>query len=227
MVDIQQPTLTGVIAGTDLADNIIATTGGMVEVTLDAQAGNDTLTGTNVNANGVGILSSAIDAGLGNDTITGNATGANSIGMVDAKIYGGEGDDLIFARGTSAGIQGAILVGGAGNDTFDIQGGTGTIAGELGTDRIILQGARAEYELIPIDEVNTVIKVQGNGSQIITAQLEEFQFDDIVIPVDQLFAGGMAPPTGGMAPPPTEPPNPLDPVPPTGTDGFDPGPNVM
>ena len=196
MVDIQQPTLTGVIAGTDLADNIIATTGGMVEVTLDAQAGNDTLTGTNVNANGVGILSSAIDAGLGNDTITGNATGANSIGMVDAKIYGGEGDDLIFARGTSAGIQGAILVGGAGNDTFDIQGGTGTIAGELGTDRIILQGARAEYELIPIDQVNTVIKVQGisDGTAIITAQLEEFQFSDTLIPVDQIFVGGTTPP---------------------------------
>ena len=188
MVDIQRPVLSGVIAGDESNDTIIATTGGMVDVTLDAQAGNDIITGTNVNANGVGILSSAIDGGAGNDTITGNATGAGSFGIVDTGVYGGEGDDLIVARGTSSGIQGAILVGGAGNDTFDIQSGTGSIAGELGTDTIILQGSSADYTLTPIDEVETTIRVEGvNGTAILTAQLEVFQFDDATIPVDEIF----------------------------------------
>ena len=203
MVDIQQPVLSGLIVGDESADTIVATTGGMVDVTLDAQAGDDRITGNNVNENGIGILSSAIDGGAGNDSITGAATGANSVGIVDTGIYGGEGNDTIVARGTNSGIQGAILVGGAGDDIFDIQSGTGSIAGETGNDTIILQGARADYNLIPIDEVNTVIKVEGisNGTQIITAQLEEFQFSDIVIPVDQIFAGGI----------PTDPNNPFDP----------------
>ncbi len=193
MVDIQKPVLSGVIAGDESNDTIVATTGGMVDVTLDAQAGNDIITGTNVNPNGVGILSSAIDAGAGNDTITGNATGPTSIGMADAKIYGAEGDDLFVARGTSAGIQGAILVGGAGNDTFDIQNGTGAIAGETGTDRLILAGSRADYTFTPIDDVENVINIQGAGTSIMTAGLEEFVFSsapDTIVPVSEFFAGG-------------------------------------
>lgn len=191
MVDIQQPGLTGLIAGDESADTIIATTDGMVDVILDAQAGDDEITGINVNADGVGIFSSAIDAGAGNDTITGAGAGDNGIGMVDTGVYGGEGDDLFVAIGTNSGIQGAVLVGGAGDDVFDIQSGTGIIAGELGTDRIILDGSRADYNFTPIDEINTVIRVDGisNGTAIITAQLEEFQFSaepDIVIPVDEI-----------------------------------------
>ena len=187
MVSISQPALSGLIPGTESADLIEATTGGMVDVTLDAFSGNDTLTGNNINANGVGILSSAIDGGVGNDSITGEATGENSIGIVDTGIYGGEGNDIIKARGTASGIQGAILVGGAGDDIFDIQSGTGSIAGELGTDTLILQGARGSYTLTPIDEVQTVIKVEGSGTSILTAQLEFIQFDDVTIPVDEVF----------------------------------------
>lgn len=190
MVDIQQPGLTGIIAGDESADTIIATTDGMVDVVLDAQAGDDEITGTN--ANGVGILSSAIDAGAGNDTITGAGTGDNGIGIVDSGVYGGEGDDLFVATGTNSGIQGAVLVGGAGDDIFDVQSGTGVIAGEIGTDRLVLEGLRADYNLTPIDEINTVIRVEGisNGTVILTAQLEEFQFDDVLVPIDEILAGG-------------------------------------
>ena len=189
MVDIQQPGLTGIIAGDESADTIVATTDGMFDVTLDAQAGDDEITGTNINANGRGILSSAIDAGAGNDTITGAGTGDNGIGIVDSGVYGGEGDDLFVATGTNSGIQGAVLVGGAGDDVFNVQGGTGIIAGEIGTDRLVLEGLRADYTLTPIDEINTVIRVEGisNGTVILTAQLEEFQFDDILVPIDQII----------------------------------------
>ncbi len=192
MVDIQQTGLTGIIAGDESADTIIATTDGMVDVTLDAQAGDDIITGTNINADGVGILSSAIDAGAGNDTITGAGTGDNGIGMVDTGVYGGEGDDLFVASGTNSGIQGTALVGGAGNDIFNVQRGTGVIVGELGTDRLVLEGSRADYTFTPIDEIETVIRVDGvsNGTAIITAQLEQFQFaaePDIIVPVDEFF----------------------------------------
>ena len=192
MVDIQQPGLTGIIGSTDSADTIIATSEGIFDGILDAQGGDDTITGNNVNADGVGILSSAIDGGAGNDSITGAATGTNSFGIVDSGIYGGEGDDLFVARGTNSGIQGAVLVGGAGNDVFDIQSGTGVIAGEVGTDRLILEGSRADYTFTPIDEINTVIRIDGasNGTVLLTAQLEELVFStepDVVIPIDDVI----------------------------------------
>lgn len=192
MVDIQQPVLSGPILGDESADTIVATSDGMIDVILDAQAGDDTITGINVNANGIGIFTSAIDAGAGNDTITGAGAGDNGIGIVDTGVYGGEGDDLFVARGTASGIQGAALVGGAGDDIFDVQRGTGVIVGEVGTDRLILDGSRADYTFLPIDEINTVIQVEGisNGTLILTAQLEEFQFSsepDIVIPIDEII----------------------------------------
>ena len=197
MVDIQQPTLSGPVTGDDSEespDTIIATTGGMVDVTLDALAGDDTITGNNVNEDGVGILSSAIDGGAGNDSITGAATGAGSFGIFDTSIDGAEGNDIIIARGTNAGIQGVTMEGGDGDDIFDIQGGTGTISAEAGTDRLILAGSSADYNLTPLEDAG-VIQVEGItpasiGTSITTGEFEEFQFDDGVISDDEIFANG-------------------------------------
>lgn len=192
MASVSQPLLSGPLIGSNDADTIYAYQAGMVDFQLDARGGDDTVNGTNLNENGIGILSSVIAGGLGDDTLIGNATGANSVGIVDSIIYGGEGDDIIIASGTSAGIQGAILVGGAGDDIFSVQSGFGNVVGEVGRDRIILEGVRADYNFTPLDEVNTVIKIEGisNGTQILTAQLEEFQFEgepDLIFEVDELF----------------------------------------
>ncbi|MGK7896392.1 MAG: hypothetical protein AB4372_22940 [Xenococcus sp. (in: cyanobacteria)] len=189
MASVSQPLLTGPLTGTNDADTIYAYQSGMVDFQLDARGGDDTVNGTNLFDNGIGISSSVIAGGLGDDTLIGNATGVNSFGIVDSLIYGGEGDDVIIATGTSAGIQGAILVGGSGDDVFNVQSGFGNVVGETGQDLIILAGPRADYTFTPLDEVNTVIKVEGisNGTEIITAQLESFQFDDVTIPIQDIF----------------------------------------
>ena len=189
MANVSQPLISGALLGTLDPDTFYAYQAGIKDAQIDTRAGDDTINGTDLNDNGIGIFNSVITGDAGDDTLIGNATGANSVGVIDSILYGGAGDDIIIAIGTSAGIQGAVIAGGTGDDIFSVQSGTGVVVGESGEDRIILSGSRADYTLIPIDEINTVIEITGtsNGTLITTAQLEVLQFDDATIPVDEVF----------------------------------------
>ena len=108
---------------------------------IDAQAGNDTVEGSDggdLIRGGTG--NDSLSGGLGNDTLTGNGDGDTLIGgdgddildTIDAtgndSLSGGNGNDTLFAFGTDT------LDGGADNDqirvwndqAYSLQGGTGT-----------------------------------------------------------------------------------------------------
>ncbi|MEM7520021.1 MAG: calcium-binding protein [Pseudomonadota bacterium] len=157
---------------------------GVGEISIEPNAGDDTVTFTNVEFGRVDYFNaanaliadlelgtatdrSAPDTGIGTDTFSGiDSFGATAfsdeiLGSLsdDADIFGGDGDDSIDGRSGNDGIQGA-----EGNDTLN--GGTGGdfITGGEGNDSIFGGGAtNAEFDDLFGENGDDFIQLTGNG----------------------------------------------------------------
>jgi serralysin len=100
-----------------LVDNVTIARGTVIE-NATSGAGNDTLTGNNVN--------NVLRANAGNDILTGNL-GNDTLygGLGDDTLSGGGGNDVLYGEGGSN-----VLDGGAGNDTYYLTGVTNVVLEE-------------------------------------------------------------------------------------------------
>lgn len=84
-----------------------------------------------------------IDGGLGDDSIVGG-DGMDIIvgGVGDDSISGGAGDDTI-----DGGAGDDTILGGSGNDVIVLSDGVDSIEGGAGYDRLVVEGAQADYTI--------------------------------------------------------------------------------
>ncbi|MBM6582484.1 hypothetical protein ILT44_19960, partial [Microvirga sp. BT689] len=121
---------------------------------LSGDAGNDTLAGSGTLDGGLGddtvsVLNGTGLGGEGNDTLTGTYSGYESgVELLD----GGAGDDTLDGR---AGDD--TLLGGDGQDTVLAGAGSDSIDGGAGYDTVELSGRRADYTVITVDGVTTIV----------------------------------------------------------------------
>jgi Ca2+-binding RTX toxin-like protein len=148
------------IAGGQAADNIsasVTTTG----VWINADAGNDTITGTVGNDRLIG--------GTGNDSISAS-TGSDV-------IVAGDGDDIAYGGNGTDSIDGGI-----GNDYLDGGEGVDTISGGDGTDTIV--GGTGDDSLTGGTGSDRFVWFSGDGTDTITdfasgAGNDQFALPDI------------------------------------------------
>jgi Ca2+-binding RTX toxin-like protein len=148
------------IAGGQAADNISAS-GATTGVWINADAGNDTITGTVGNDRLIG--------GTGNDSI--NASTGSDV------IVAGDGDDIAYGGNGTDSIDGGI-----GNDYLDGGEGVDTISGGDGTDTIV--GGTGDDSLTGGTGSDRFVWFSGDGTDIITdftsgAGNDQFALPDI------------------------------------------------
>ena len=132
------------IAGGQAADNISAS-GTTTGVWINADAGNDTITGT-----------------VGNDRLIGG-TGNDSISALTGSdvIVAGDGDDIAYGGNGTDSIDGEI-----GNDYLDGGEGVDTISGGDGTDTIV--GGTGDDSLTGGTGSDRFVWFSGDGTDTIT-----------------------------------------------------------
>lgn len=113
-----------------------------------------------------------IDGGLGDDTIVGG-DGMDIIvgGVGDDSISGGAGDDTI-----DGGAGDDTILGGSGNDVIVLSDGVDSIEGGAGYDRLVVEGAQADYTIT----MNTdgSFEIVGGDSSATVKGVEVVIFED-------------------------------------------------
>lgn len=113
-----------------------------------------------------------IDGGLGDDTIVGG-DGMDIIvgGVGDDSISGGAGDDTI-----DGGAGDDTILGGSGNDVIVLSEGVDSIEGGAGYDRLVVEGAQADYTIT----MNTdgSFEIVGGDSSATVKGVEVVIFED-------------------------------------------------
>ncbi len=166
-------------------------------VTIDGEAGNDTIVGSEVGdvING-DEGDDTIEGGSGMDTMDGGA-GNDEIHGGDGidLITGGEGQDLLYGGNDNDlimdGPSNDEVDGGAGDDTImTCPGSTDTFTDEGGTDTLNFSGAEAGITVdMDLTDVEQTVDANDNGL-VLEGQFENFTgsaFDDVVT-IDALAA---------------------------------------
>jgi len=143
--------LTGALVGTAGADRLAASffaiptfgpvTTATINVRIDAQAGNDTVTGGGGN--------DSLRGGDGDDVLYGDSGSRSSS---DDQLYGDAGDDTLYGGSSMSAREGAdLLDGGAGNDLL-YHASTVRYGRGYGQDRVIGKVERIDlFDLLPSD----------------------------------------------------------------------------
>jgi Ca2+-binding RTX toxin-like protein len=183
--------LTGALVGTAGADKLAASfsaipafgpvTTATINVRIDAQAGNDTVTGGGGN--------DSLRGGDGDDVLYGDSGSRSSS---DDQLYGDAGDDTLYGGSSLSARDGAdLLDGGAGNDLL-YNASTVRYGRGYGQDRVIGKVERIDFfDLLPSD---ITLQYQPDGLYFRvkdSADWLKLEADGRRITVDQVnFANG-------------------------------------
>ena len=213
-VNLKEIQLTGELNGTDEADTFVATSGGIVDASIDGLAESDLIEGIGVNniteadglLRGVGIARTTIKGREGVDIVFGGTAfpvdPVSPVGILDSIIDLGDGDDDLTGTAANSiqpvdaiGIAGSTINGEEGNDnitgisTFSNQTVAifqSTINGGTGDDNIIgTTDGGAKNEGIAESNIDG-----GEGQDLIlaiagtTEDIDAFEVPDIIVTPD-------------------------------------------